>query len=347
MTEYRPSEGPERGGSRAGTRWICWHDMCSLPDVMPFRLFLSMSCPRRALAAAALLLGTVGTGLAAEPIRETPIESETLRRIAETGTINLGHRESSVPFSYYDQRRQVVGYSHELMLRVLDTIKAELKLPALTIKLVPVTAQNRIPLVRNGTVDLECGSTSHTAERARLVGFSTTFFIAGTRLMTRRGSGIRGLADLDGRTVVVTAGTTSERLLRTHAERQRLRIDVLPARDHGESFQTLESGRADAFMMDDALLYGERAKAEHPDDWIVVGTPMSQEAYACMMRRGDTGFKAVVDRGLIRLMQSGEALRIYQRWFQRPIPPKGLNLNWPPSPALQELYRQPTDQPLG
>jgi glutamate/aspartate transport system substrate-binding protein len=100
-------------------------------------------------------------------------------------------------------------------------------------------------------------------------------------------------------------------------------------------------------MMDDALLYGERAKAEHPDDWIVVGTPMSQEAYACMMRRGDTGFKAVVDRGLIRLMQSGEALRIYQRWFQRPIPPKGLNLNWPPSPALQELYRQPTDQPLG
>jgi glutamate/aspartate transport system substrate-binding protein len=313
---------------------------------MPIRLFPSMPSPsrlRHAALALLVLLGSGGRAVAAPPDHETPVESETLRRIVETGTISLGHRESSVPFSYYDQRRQVVGYSHELMLRVLDTIRAELKLPALTIRLVPVTAQNRIPLVRNGTVDLECGSTSHTAERARLVAF----FIAGTRLMTRRGSGIRDFADLGGRTVVVTAGTTSERLLRTYAERQRLRVDVLPARDHGEAFQTLESGRAEAFMMDDALLYGERAKAERPDDWVVVGTPMSQEAYACMMRRGDTGFKAVVDRGLIRLMQSGEALRIYQRWFQRPIPPKGLNLNWPPSPALQELYRQPSDQPLG
>jgi len=274
-------------------------------------------------------------------------EVNTLRKIAETGTINLGHRESSVPFSYYDQRKQVVGYSHELMLRVLDTIKAELKLPALTIKLIPVTTQNRIPLVRNGTVDLECGSTTHNAERARQVGFSTTFFIAGTRLMTRRGSGIRDFPDLTGKTVVVTAGTTSERLLRTYTERNGLRITTLPARDHGESFQALESGRADAFMMDDALLYGGRAKAERPDDWVVVGTPMSTEAYACMMRKGDPAFKAVIDRGLTELMRSGEALKIYSRWFQSPIPPKGLNLNWPPSPALLQLYKLPNDQPLG
>lgn len=274
-------------------------------------------------------------------------EVDTLRKIAETGTINLGHRESSVPFSYYDQRKQVVGYSHELMLRVLDTIKAELKLPALTIKLIPVTTQNRIPLVRNGTVDLECGSTTHNAERARQVGFSTTFFIAGTRLMTQRGSGIRDFPDLAGKTVVVTAGTTSERLLRTYTERNGLRITTLPARDHGESFQALESGRADAFMMDDALLYGGRAKAEHPDDWVVVGTPMSTEAYACMMRKGDPAFKAVIDRGLTELMRSGEALKIYARWFQAPIPPKGLNLNWPPSPVLLQLYKHPNDQPLG
>lgn len=301
----------------------------------------------RRLSAVAALLAAVSAGPARAAGEEAPPASETLRRIVETGTINLGHRESSVPFSYYDGRRQVVGYSHELMLRVVDAVRVELKLPALTLKLIPVTAQNRIPLMRNGTVDLECGSTSHTAERARQVGFSTTFFIAGTRLMTRRGSGIDDFADLGGRTVVVTAGTTSERLLRTHAERAGLRIDVMPARDHAESFQALESGRADAFMMDDALLYGLRAKAVRPEDWVVVGTPMSQEAYACMMRRGDAGFKAVVDRGLIRLMQSGEALRIYQRWFQRPIPPKGLNLNWPPSPALLDLYRRPGDQPLG
>lgn len=296
--------------------------------------------PAALLAALALGWGVVVPAVQAQDV-------DTLRKIAETGTIALGHRESSVPFSYYDSRQRVVGYAHELMLRVLDTIKAELKVPALTIKLVPVTSQNRIPLVRNGTVDLECGSSTHNADRARQVSFSTTFFVAGTRLMTHLRSGIKDFADLSGRIVVTTAGTTSERLLRTYAERQGMRMVILAVRDHGEAFQALESGKADAFMMDDALLYGERAKAEHPDDWVVVGTPMSTEAYACMMRRGDSAFKAVVDRGLTQLMQSGEALKIYNRWFQRPIPPKGLNLNWPPSPSLLELYRKPNDQPLG
>ena len=315
---------------------------------MPDLSALLRPLPARAAPAARsacltlLLLGLSGASTA---VRAQ--EADTLRKIAETGTINLGHRESSVPFSYYDQRKQVVGYSHELMLRLLDTIKAELKLPALTIKLIPVTAQNRIPLVRNGTVDLECGSTTHNAERARLVSFSTSFFLAGTRLMVRRGSEIRDFPDLTGKTVVVTAGTTSERLLRTYTERNSLRIATLPARDHGDAFQALESGRAEAFMMDDALLYGERAKAVRPEDWVVVGTPMSTEAYACMMRRGDPAFKAVVDRGLTTLMRSGEALKIYTRWFQAPIPPKGLNLNWPPSPALLQLYQQPNDRPRG
>jgi glutamate/aspartate transport system substrate-binding protein len=311
--------------------------MAVQPDLIrPLRAHLARCVRAAGVVLAGLMAGTV-----------LAQEADTLRKIAETGTINLGHRESSVPFSYYDQRKQVVGYSHELMLRLLDTIKAELKLPALTIKLIPVTAQNRIPLVRNGTVDLECGSTTHNAERARQVTFSTTFFIAGTRLMTRRGSGIQDFPDLAGKTVVVTAGTTSERLLRTYTERNGLRIEVQPARDHGDSFLALESGKADAFMMDDALLYGERAEAVRPNDWVVVGTPMSTEAYACMMRRGDLTFKAVVDRGLTELMRSGEALKIYTRWFLGPIPPKGLNLNWPPSPALLELYKKPNDRPLG
>lgn len=314
-------------------------DLSALLRPLPARAALAA---RVACLTLWVLLGLVGVSTQARAQ-----EADTLRKIAETGTINLGHRESSVPFSYYDQRKQVVGYSHELMLRLLDTIKAELKLPALTIKLIPVTAQNRIPLVRNGTVDLECGSTTHNAERARLVSFSTSFFLAGTRLMVRRGSEIRDFPDLTGKTVVVTAGTTSERLLRTYTERNSLRIATLPARDHGDAFQALESGRAEAFMMDDALLYGERAKAVRPEDWVVVGTPMSTEAYACMMRRGDPAFKAVVDRGLTTLMRSGEALKIYTRWFQAPIPPKGLNLNWPPSPALLQLYQQPNDRPRG
>jgi glutamate/aspartate transport system substrate-binding protein len=270
--------------------------------------------------------------------------SDTLKRIAQTGTINLGHRESSVPFSYYDGKRQVIGYSHDLMLKVLDTIKAELNLPALTIRLVPVTAQNRIPLVQNGAVDLECGSTSHNVERERHVAFSVSIFIIGTRLIVARDSGIHDFADLADKKVVVTAGTTSERLLQTFNERTGGRVSIVGARDHGESFQMLEAGRVKAFMMDDALLYGERAKAINPDDWIVVGTPMSSEVYGCMMRLGDASFKKVVDGALSRLMQSGEALKVYSKWFQRPIPPKGLNLNWPPSDALLELYRAPNDK---
>ncbi len=294
----------------------------------------------RGIAGALGLLGGLLTSHGAQAQ-----SSDTLKRIAQTGTINLGHRESSVPFSYYDGKRQVLGYSHDLMLKVLDSIKAELNLPALTIRLVPVTPQNRIPLVQNGAVDLECGSTSHNVERERQVAFSVSIFIIGTRLITARDSGIRDFPDLVDKKVVVTAGTTSERLLQTFNERNGGRLDIVSTRDHGESFQMLESGRVKAFMMDDALLYGERAKAISPDDWVVVGTPMSSEVYGCMMRLGDPAFKKVVDIALTRLMQSGEALKLYAKWFQRPIPPKGLNLNWPPSEALLELYRAPNDKP--
>jgi glutamate/aspartate transport system substrate-binding protein len=277
------------------------------------------------------------------PVHAQP--TDTLKKIAATGTINLGHRESSIPFSYYDPHRQVVGYSQELMLRVLDFIKAELGLPALTIKLVPVTSQNRIPLVQNGSVDLECGSTTHNAQREQQAAFSVSIFVIGTRLMVHRESGIRDFADLQDHRVVVTAGTTSERLLRTFNERTSSRLSIIAAKDHDEAFDVLENGPAQAFMMDDALLYGERAKAKRPADWIVVGTPMSSEVYGCMMRRDDPNFKRVVDRGLKQLMISGEALKIYMKWFQQPIPPKNLNLNWPPSQALLELFRHPDDNP--
>jgi len=290
-------------------------------------------------------LAAAGSAAASSPTALTQ-QSETLRRIAETGTINLGHRESSVPFSYYDQRRQVVGYSHELMLKVVEAIRTELKLPALTQRLVPVTSQNRIPLVVNGTVDLECGSTSNTAARARQVAFSTSIFVVSTRLLVHRDSGLKDFPDLAGKRVVVTSGTTSERLLRTWNETRGSRLLLLSARDHGDAFQSLEAGKVDAFMMDDALLVGERAKAARPEDWTVTGKPLSDEVYGCMMRRDDPAFKAIVDRTLSQLLSSGEALKIYARWFQKPIPPKGLNLNWPPSEALLKLYKQPSDQPL-
>jgi glutamate/aspartate transport system substrate-binding protein len=272
--------------------------------------------------------------------------SPTLKKIAETGTISLGHRESSIPFSYYDDKQQVVGYSHEMMLKAVEAIKANLKKPSLAIKLVPVTSQNRIPLVLNGTVDLECGSTTNNKERAKQVDFSTTIFVVGTRLMTRKDSGIKDFADLKGKNVVVTAGTTSERLLRKFNEESKSGMSIISAKDHGESFLTLETGRAAAFMLDDALLYGEKAKAKKPDDWVVVGKPMSFEPYGCMMRKEDPIFQKLVDDALTKAMTSGEAAKIYAKWFQQPIPPKGLNLNWPLSETNAALFKAPNDKTM-
>ena len=307
-------------------------------------VWLSVVCPIaiRAAPAQAQPVGAEAPRLPAPPNR-----SETVKRLLATGTINLGHRESSVPFSYYDRHKQVIGYSQDLALKVVEIIKSELQLPSLTIRLVPVTPQNRMALVSNGTVDLECASTTHNAEREHQVAFSNSIFVIGTRLMTHRESRITGFSDLPGHRVAVTAGTTSERLLRTLNERQGNRFGIAVVRDHGDAFALLEARQVDAFMMDDALLYGERAKSRTPEQWVVVGTPMSLEAYGCMLRLRDPGFKALVDAALVRLMESGEALVIYEKWFQSPIPPRGLNLDWPPSEAVLELYRKPNDRPRG
>ncbi len=274
-------------------------------------------------------------------------DSQTLNKIKETGSITLGHRESSIPFSYYNDKQQVIGYSQELMLKVVDAIKADLKLSKLDIKLMPVTSANRITLVQNGTVDIACGSATNNLERQKQVAFSNTIFVIGTKLMAKKDSGIKDFPDLAGKNVVTTAGTTSERLLRKMNEEKSMGMNIISAKDHGESFLTLETGRAVAFMMDDALLYGEIAKAKRPSDWIVTGTAQSKEAYGCMLRKDDPGFKKVVDDALAKMMKSGEALKIYQKWFMNPIPPKGLNLNMPESDEMKELYKNPNDKAFG
>jgi len=294
---------------------------------------------RIAIAAA---LATVLGASAFAPVQAQ--ESLTLKKIKDTGTITLGHRESSIPFSYYDDKQQVIGYSQELMLKAVEGIKAELKLAKIDTKLMPVTSANRITLVQNGTVDIECGSTTNNLERQKQVGFSTTIFVIGTRLMTKKDSGIKDFADLTGKNVVTTAGTTSERLLRKMNEDKKLGMNVISAKDHGEAFLTLETGRAVAFMMDDALLYGEMAKAKKPGDWTVVGTAQSKEAYGCMLRKDDAGFKKVVDAALTKAMTSGDAEKIYAKWFLNPIPPKGLNLNMPLSDDMKALYKAPNDK---
>src|SRR5580698_6470756 len=272
--------------------------------------------PHMKVKKAALLLATLGLFTVGGHAQE----AGTLKKSKDTGVISLGHRESSIPFSYYDDKQNVIGYSYEFQMKVVDAVKQKLNLPNLKVKFTPVTSQNRIPLVQNGTVDIECGSTTNNLERQQQAAFSNTIFVIGTRLMTRKDSGIKDFADLKGKTVVTTAGTTSERLLRKMKQDKRLGMNIISAKDHGDSFLTLSTGRAVAFMMDDALLAGERAKSNKPDDFVIVGTPQSRESYGCMMRRDDAEFKKVADDAIAKVQTSGEADAIYKKWFLTPIP---------------------------
>jgi glutamate/aspartate transport system substrate-binding protein len=290
------------------------------------------------IAVVALCLIGVGSKLRAEEEL-----TGTLKKVRDSGSIAVGHRESSVPFSYYDDKNQVVGYSQDLVMKVVDAVKQKLNLPNLQVKMIPVTSQNRIPLIQNGTIDIEAGSTTNNLERQQQVSFSDNMFVIGTRLLVKKDSGIKDFPDLKGKNVVVTAGTTSERLIREMNEKNNLGMNIISAKDHGESFLTLQSGRAIAFMMDDALLAGERAKARKPDDWVIVGTPQSKEAYGMMLVKGDTQFKKLVDETLAKV-EKAEGEKIYQKWFLSPIPPKGLNLNLAISDDLKELFSNPTDK---
>jgi glutamate/aspartate transport system substrate-binding protein len=270
----------------------------------------------------------------------------TLKKIKDSGVVTLGHRDASIPFSYIaDASGQPIGYSHDIQLKIVDALKRELDLPELKVKYNLVTSQTRIPLVQNGTVDVECGSTTNNAERQQQVDFSVGIFEIGTRLLSKQDSSYKDFDDLKGKNVVTTAGTTSERLLKSMNADKQMGMNVISAKDHGESFQMLESGRAVAFMMDDALLAGEMAKAKKPSDWAVTGTPQSYEIYGCMVRKGDAPFKKVVDDAIKATFASGDIEKIYAKWFQQPLPPKGLNLQFPMSDELKALIANPSDQP--
>ncbi len=269
----------------------------------------------------------------------------TLDKIKSSGVIVLGHRDASIPFSYLaNDPTKPIGYSHDLQLKVVEAVKKQLKMPNLQVRYNLVTSQTRIPLVQNGTVDLECGSTTNNLERQKQVAFSVGIFEIGTRLLTAKTSGIKDFPDLKGKNVVTTAGTTSERLLKAMNAEKQMGMNIISAKDHGESFLMLESGRAVAFMMDDALLYGEMAKAKNPGNWVVTGKPQSFEVYGCMMRKEDPAFKKVVDDALKATFKSGEVNKIYSKWFMAPVPPKGLNLNFPMSDEFKALVAKPTDK---
>ena len=270
----------------------------------------------------------------------------TLDKIRATGTIALGHRENSIPFSYFDNRQAVVGYSHDISLAIVGAVGKELGMPDLKVKLVPVTSQTRIPLLLNDTIDLECGTTTNNTSRRRQVDFSTNYFVSGTRFLVRKDGGIDSVEDLKGRNVVVSAGTTSEIALRKLNEARGLGMRIIAARDHGDAFVALEFGKVVAFMSDDAILYGEISKAKNPGEWHVVGEPLTKEVYACALRKDDAAFKAVVDRVVTRMILDGDMRRLYARWFQSPIPPRQVNLDVPFGEELQDLFAEPNDRPL-
>jgi glutamate/aspartate transport system substrate-binding protein len=308
--------------------------------MLSFNRSLSMkqSVPIRAAALMAMSLGA-GSALAVDVAA-----SPTLSKIKSSGSISIGHRTSSIPFSYYDANQKVIGFAQDICDRVVDAVKKETATPNLQVRMVPVTSQNRMSLVQNGTVDLECGVTTNLKARQQQVAFSTTYFVAGTRLLVKKGSPVHDFGDLSGKNVVTNAGTTSERILRRLNDEMGANITIQSAKDYGESFLILQSGRVAAFMMDDVLLSGSRTLAPNPNDWQVVGTPQSFEAYGFMMRRDDPGFKQVVDAAMTGLMRSGEINTLYAKWFQKPVPPKNLSFDLPQSEQIKKAYANPNDE---
>lgn len=301
----------------------------------------------RKLALVLLLAGmTSSVAQAEDATAKADTAIDTLQKVKNNGVIVVGHRESSVPFSYYDNQQKVVGYSQDYSNLIVDAIRKELNAPNLEVKLIPITSQNRIPLLQNGTFDFECGSTTNNLERQQQAAFSNTIFVVGTRLLTKKDSEVKDFKDLAGKAVVVTSGTTSEVLLNKLNEKDNMNMRIISAKDHGDSFRTLESGRAVAFMMDDALLAGERAKAKKPDEWSIVGTPQSEEAYGCMMRKNDPAFKALLDKTIATAQTTGVAEKSFDRWFKNPIPPKYLNMNFALSDEMKALFKAPNDKAL-
>lgn len=258
----------------------------------------------------------------------------TLKKIKDSGTITIGHRETSIPFSYLDEKQQPIGYSMDICAAIVEEVKKELGVAQLTVKYNPVTPQTRIPLMANGTIDLECGSTTNTLTRQKQVGFGPTTYITGTKLLVKKSSKIKSYKDLRNKTVVVTQGTTNERIIKALSDKENLNIKFLNAKDHGESFLTVESGRAVAFSMDDILLYGLIAKAKAPKDYEVVGDFLSYDPYGQMYRKGDEDFGVVIRRAIGRLMGSGDLAKLYDKWFIQKLP-SGETMGVPMSPLLK------------
>jgi glutamate/aspartate transport system substrate-binding protein len=267
----------------------------------------------------------------------------TLKKIKDSGSITIGHRDSSIPFSYYDDKQAVIGYAMDICMKIVDALKTELKSPNIKVVLNPVTSATRIPLMANGTIDLECGSTTNSIDRQKQVAFTNTHFVTANRYVAKKSSNINSLADLKGKTVVSTAGTTNIKWLTEENAAKGLGMTILTGKDHAESFLMVETGRASAFFMDDILLASLVASSKAPADYVVGSEAYSVEPYGIMMRKDDPAFKKVVDNATATLFKSGAIAPIYTKWFQSAVPPKGINLATAPSPQLARTFANPTD----
>lgn len=288
---------------------------------------------------AAMLALTIGVSSSAIA------QSNTLEKIRTSGAITLGHRDSSIPFSYLDDKQQPIGYTMDLCLKVVDAIKVELKLPNLKVNFQPVTSATRIPLMANGTIDLECGSTTNNAERQKQVSYTMSHFVTANRFVSKKTDNLSKLVDLKGKTVVSTSGTTNIKQLTELNASQNLGMTILAAKDHAEAFLMMDTGRASAFVMDDILLAGLVAANTTPAKYVISSDQLSVEPYGIMLRKDDPTFKKVVDDAMTKNYKGGELSKIYDKWFMSPIPPKGINLNIPMGDAMKKVMANPTDSP--
>jgi glutamate/aspartate transport system substrate-binding protein len=275
----------------------------------------------------------------------TAASADTLQKIAESGKITLAYRESSAPFSYLEGAGKATGFSVEIGNAVVEAVRKKLNKPTIEVGTLAVTSQNRIPLLVNGTIDLECGSTTNNSARGKEVAFAVNYFYTGTRLLAKKSSRVKDYADLAKKTVATTTGTTNAQVMRKYNEDKKLDMDIIFGKDHADSMLLVDGGRAVAFAMDDILLFGLIANAKNPAEWEVVGESLQVEPYACMMRKDDPAFKALVDGVITGMMKSGEFDKLYTKWFMSPIPPKGTNLNLPMSQQLKDNLKAFSDKP--
>src|SRR6202047_4109838 len=270
----------------------------------------------------------------------------TLKKIKETGTITIGYRDSSIPFSYLDDNQKPIGFAIDICLRIVDAVKKELKLDKLAVEFNPVTSSTRIPLLANGTIDLECGSTTNNPDRLKQVAFTNTHFLTATRFISKKASKLNSIEDLKGKSVVSTSGTTNiKQLTETNAARN-LGINIIPAKEHAESFLLVETDRAAAAVLDDILLASFVAGSKDPEAYVISTDAFSKpEPYGIMLRKDDPAFKKVADAATAALYQSADGQKLYDKWFMQKIPPKGLNLNAPIGAELKKAFAKPSDSP--